>query len=215
VGGWLAWKGWPAKPSAPVAAGTLTPLPTPVVPKAEAASYWFETFENKNDSSGKRVAEATPSLASGKWFKFHFTTRRRGYLYIIGPYRDGNAQVTILTAQGAGELRSNLVGAGADFSFPFGGTKLHLDDNPGADEFTFIFSPTPLMSPAFLAGKYLHELSPAEVRELEDFRAQYKADAPEVSARGEGADRRVSVLAPEPATGAGRPLIFDVRVDHR
>jgi hypothetical protein len=215
VGGWLAWKGWPAKPSTPVAVETPTPPPTPVVPKVEAASYWFESFDRREDSAGKRVAETAPSLASGKWFKFHFMTRQRGYLYIIGPYKDGNAQVTMLTAQGAGELKSNLVGAGADFSFPFGGMKLHLDDNPGADEFTFIFSQTPLMSPTFLAGKYLHELSPAEVKALEDFRAQYKADAPEVSARGEGAERRVTVLAPEPATNAGRPLIFDIRVDHK
>ena len=215
VGGWLAWKGWPAKPSTPVAVETPPPPPTPAVPKVEAASYWFESFERREDSSGKRVAETAPSLTSGKWFKFHFMTRQRGYLYIIGPYKDGNAQVTMLTAQGAGELKSNLVGAGADFSFPFGATKLHLDENPGADEFTFIFSPTPLMSPAFLSGKYLRELTPAEVKELEDFRAQYKADAPEVAARGEGAERRVTVLAPEPATNSGRPLIFDVRVDHK
>ncbi len=215
VGGWLAWRGWPAKPSTPVAAETPPPPPTPVVLKVEAASYWFESFERKEDSSGKRVAETAPALASGKWFKFHFMTRQRGYLYIIGPYRDGNAQVTMLTAQGAGELKSNLVGAGADFSFPFGGTKLHLDENPGADDFTFIFSPTPLMSPAFLAGKYLHELTPAEVNELEEFRARYKTDAPEVSVKGEGTERRVNVLAPEPATNAGKPLIFDIRVDHR
>jgi len=215
AGGWLAWKGWPATPSTPAAIETPPPPPTPAVPRVEAASYWFESFDRKSDSAGKRVAETAPSLASGKWFKFHFMTRQRGYLYIIGPYKDGNAQVTMLTAQGAGELKSNLVGAGADFSFPFGDTKLHLDDNPGADDFTFIFSPTPLMSPAFLAGKYLHELTPAEVKELEDFRTQYKADAPEVSAGGEGASRRVNVLAPEPATKAGRPLIFDVRVDHK
>jgi hypothetical protein len=189
-------------------------LPPPVA-RVEAASYWFEYFDRKEDSAGRRVAETAPSLASGKWFKFHFMTRRRGYLYIVGPYRDGNAQVTMLTAQGAGELKSNLVGADADFSFPFGGTKLHLDDNPGADDFTFIFSTAPLTSPSFLAGRYLRELTPAEVGELEEFRARYRSDAPEVSVTGEGAERRVNVLAPEPATDAGRPLIFDVRVNHR
>jgi len=161
------------------------------------------------------VAEPAPELPSGKWFKFHFVTTRRGFLYIVGPYKDGNAQVMMLTAKGAGELRSNLVGPGADFSFPFGVTKLRLDKNAGADEFTFIFSPTPLMSPAFLAGEHLHELTPEEVKALEDFRAQFASDAPEIQARGDGADRRVVVLAPEPATKSGRPLIFDVRVNHR
>jgi hypothetical protein len=122
----------------------------------------------------------------------------------------------LLTAQGAGPLKSNLVGGGADFAFPsMGGTRLIIDNNPGADEFTFIFSPTPIASPAFLAGKYLHVLTPAEVKVLEDFRAQFKSDAPEVSTRGEGDERRVVVLAPEPATEAARPLIFDVRIDHR
>jgi hypothetical protein len=121
----------------------------------------------------------------------------------------------MLTAEGAGALKSNLVGAGADFSFPFGGTKLHLDENAGADDFTFIFSPTPLMSPSFLAGKFLHELTPAEVKVLEDFRAQARSGTSEASAKNESGDGRVAVLAPEPATSGGKPLIFDVRVNHK
>jgi serine/threonine-protein kinase len=218
VGGWLVWKGTrAAKPDAPAVptVNGSAPAKAPEVPKVEAASYWFEAFDKKDDASGKHVADASAALESGKWFKFHFMPRERGYLYIIGPYKDGNAQVTMLTAEGAGALKSNLVGAGADFSFPFGGTKLHLDENAGADDFTFIFSPTPLMSPSFLAGKFLHELTPAEVKELEDFRAQSKSGASEASVRGEGGDRRVAVLAPEAATSGGKPLIFDVRVNHK
>jgi len=162
------------------------------------------------------VAEAPAPLKSGQHFRFHFIPKTRGYLYIVGPGKGGNAQMMLLTARGAGKLKSNLVGGGADFAFPsMGGARLKLDDNPGADEFTFIFSPTPIASPAFLAGEYLHELTPAEVKALEDFRAQFKSDAPEVTVRGAGDDRRVVVLAPEPATEAGRPLIFDVRIDHR
>ncbi|HEX8561234.1 MAG TPA: serine/threonine-protein kinase [Pyrinomonadaceae bacterium] len=216
VGGWLAWRGFGrAEPAPAPAQETPRPAGQPSVPKVEAAGYWFEAFDRKEDTSGARIADAAATLRSGKWFKFHFVPRQRGYLYIVGPGAGGNAQTTLLTAQGAVGLKSNLVGAVADFSFPFGATKFRLDDNPGADDFTFIFSPTPLTSPAFLAGKYLHELTPAEVRELEDLRARHRADAPEISVRGEGADRRVIVLAPEPAAAAGRPLIFDVRVDHR
>jgi hypothetical protein len=216
VGGWFAWKGWGTQPAPSPASVTPEPPPPPVVPRVEAASYWFEAFDKAEDAAGRRVAEASVTLKSGQRFRFHFIPKARGYLYIIGPGEGGNAQVTLLTAQGAGPLKSNLVGGGADFAFPsIGGARLKLDDNPGADDFTFIFSPTPLMSPPFLTGKYLRELTPAEVKELEDFRAQHKADAPEVAVRGEGAERRVVVLAPEPATNAGKPLIYDVRVDHR
>jgi hypothetical protein len=216
VGGWLVLKGRSAEPQptpAPVTPQTVRP---PAVPKAEAAGYWFEAFDKPEDAAGKRVAEAPPALKSGQYFRFHFIPKTRGYLYIVGPGEGGNAQLMLLTARGAGKLKSNLVGAGADFAFPsIGGQRLIIDNNPGADEFTFIFSPTPIASPAFLAGEYLHELTPAQVKELEDFRAQFKSDAPEVSARGDGEDRRVVVLAPELATEAGRPLIFDVRIDHR
>ncbi|HEX8721408.1 MAG TPA: hypothetical protein VF736_12305, partial [Pyrinomonadaceae bacterium] len=216
VGGWLAWRASRAPAEAPrPAPGAQRQAAPPAVARVEAASYWFETFDRKEDSSGRRVAEAAPALSSGKWFKFHFVTRQRGYLYVVGPYKDGNAQVMMLTARGSVGLKSNLVGAGADFSFPFGLTKLHLDENPGADDFTFIFSPAPLLKPAFLAGEYLRELTPAEVKELEDFRAQFKADAPEAVVRGEGAERRLTLLVPEPAAEAGRPLVFDVRIDHR
>jgi hypothetical protein len=120
----------------------------------------------------------------------------------------------MLTAQGAGALKSNLVGAGADFAFPFG-AKLHLDKNPGSDEFTFIFSPSPLMSPSFLTARFLKELTPAEVKELEDFRAQFKSAAPTVEVKDDGGERRVTVLAPQAATPEGKPLIFDVRIVHK
>jgi eukaryotic-like serine/threonine-protein kinase len=216
VGGWLLLKGRRAEPAQPVAVETPQPARPPAAPKAEAASYWFEAFDKPEDASGKRVAEPSATLKSAQRFRFHFIPKARGYLYIVGPGEGGNAQVMLLTAQGAGPLKSNLVGGGADFAFPsMGGARLKLDDNPGADEFTFIFSPTPIASPSFLAGKYLHKLTPDEVKQLEDFRAQFKADAPEVSVRGEGPDRRVVVLAPEPAIEAGRPLIYDIRIDHR
>jgi hypothetical protein len=215
VGGWLAWRGWGAKPEPSSAPQTPQPARAAAVPKAEAASYWFESFEKEKDSAGRRVAELAPTLASDTWLKIHFVARRRGYLYIIGPGKDGNARMTFLTAKGARALKSNYVGAGADFSLPFGDKRIWVDTNPGADEFNFIFSPTPLMSPSFLAGENEHELTPAEIAEWEQFRARFEQEKPELAARGEGGERQVVVLAPEPATEAGGPLIFDVRIDHR
>ena len=71
------------------------------------------------------------------------------------------------------------------------------------------------MSPSFLAGENEHELTPSEVAEWEQFRAQFKSEAPELVVEGVGNERRVTVLAPKSATNAGKPLIFDVRVDHK
>ncbi|MBC7931752.1 MAG: protein kinase [Rubrivivax sp.] len=219
AGGFFAWRSMQPTPDTPPTPPTNTsnaakPGEPVVAPKIEAASYWFEAFDKPEDAAGKRVAETAATLVSGQFFRFHFTPKERGYLYIIAPGKDGNAQMTFLTAQGAGALKSNLVGAGADFAFPFG-TRLQLDKNPGSDEFTFIFSPTPLMSPSFFAGKFLHELTPAEVKELEDFRAQFKSGAPSVAVSGDGDARRVTVSAPQSATSEGKPLIFDVRIDHK
>ena len=203
-------------PPPPLTENKAAPASPAGATKVEAASYWFEAFDKPEDAAGKRIADTSATLVSGQRFRFHFTPKERGYLYIIGPGAGGNAQVTLLTVQGAGPLKSNMVGAGADFSFPsFGGAKLKLDENPGADEFTFIFSTTPLLSPSFLAGKYLHELTPAEVKELEDFRAQFKSTAPSVESKGEGAERSVVVSASPPTTPEGRPVIFDVRINHR
>jgi serine/threonine-protein kinase len=221
-GGFFAWRSMQPKPDTPPTPPTNTnmanvsgPVGPAAAPKTEAASYWFEAFDKPEDDAGKRVAEAAATLVSGQRFRFHFMPKERGYLYIIAPGAKGNAQITLLTVQGAGELKSNRVGEGADFAFPFGGAKLKLDENPGADDFTFIFSPTPLMKPSFLTGKPFHELTPAEVNELEEFRAQFKSNAPSVAVSGDGDARRVTVSAPQATTSEGKPLIFDVRIDHK
>jgi serine/threonine-protein kinase len=219
--GWFALKGSKSnvnavgpevlKPSTP-GANVSTPNAPPDAPKIEAAGYWFETFEKPGPLTGERVAEPAPTFVSGQRFRLHFMPKERGYIYIIGPDKDGNAQTTFMTARGGGMLKANLIGEGSDFSFPSAGA-MKLDPHPGADEFTFIFSTKPLTSPAFLMGDIMHELTPAEVSELEEFRSQFKSDAPTVAAAGDGAEKRVVVNVP--ATAQGRPLIFDVRINHK
>jgi serine/threonine protein kinase len=218
VGGWLATRDTKSNvnavvPGVPNPSSTAAPNAPPDAPKVEAASYWFEVFDKPEDKSGARVGETAPTLPSGKSFRFHFTPKERGYLYIIVPNRDGNAQTTLLTGKGGPYVETNLVGAGADFVFPPAGRPFILDSRPGTDDFTFIFSPKPLMSPAFLAEKYAHKLSPEEVAALEEFRAQFKSDAPALSAAGDGAERRVVVNVP--ATVQSGTLIFDIRIDHK
>jgi len=216
LGVWLARSQWEARraeantnvdekgaPAASTAATDAQP--------AEAFSYWIEAFESARDETGVRVAETQPSLKSGQNFRFHFSFPERGYLYLVARAANGNALTTFLTAQGAGALKSNLVDAGTDFAFPLT-EKLYLDQHPGTEEYTVIFSRTPLLEPAFLKGKFMHRLTPEEVKQLEDFRARH-AGAASAGVKDEGGLGRISV------TRAGglpdRPLVYDLRIVHR
>jgi hypothetical protein len=95
---------------------------------------------------------------------------------------------------------------------PPDGEPWKLDPRPGTDVLTVIFSPKPLESPAFFAGKP-RTLNSQEISALEEFRAQFKSDAPTVGVAGDGAEKRVVVNVP--ATAKGHTLIFDVRIDHK
>ncbi len=217
AGGWFAWSRLGPKPTngRPGNENVANVANPPrEATKVEAMSYWIEAFDTAQAGDVKRVAELSAPLASGQHFKFHFKPRERGYLYIIGPGEKGNALMTFLTAQGGGLLKTNLVAANADFAFPYGEDKvLILDDNPGTEEFMAIFSPMPLLAPAFLTEKNLKELSPAEVKELEEFRAQHKTVATTLDVNQGNGERRVTVSVPEDA--GGRPVIFDIRIEHK
>ena len=221
AGGWLAWRRAGAgveggAPGANASAVETATKPAAAVPKVEAMSYWVETFDDKKDETGERTADASAELTARQNFRFHFHPRERGYLYLVGPKGEGNALVTMLTARGAGRLESNLLMDDADFVYPPHDRRLALRGDAGTTEgYTVIFSPTPLLSPPFLAEKYMRELSPAEVKELEDFRAQHRADAAALEVRGEGEGRRVAVDVPERATAGGAPVIFDIRIRNR
>jgi serine/threonine-protein kinase len=224
VGGWLAWRLAQGSneerarptPNAPANASAAVPTPPAVEPKAEVLNYWLEVFDRPEDKEGRRVAETSAALATGQRFRFHFYTQRRGYLYIIGPGTEANALMLILTAQGAGKWsKSNLVVGQADFAFPPGDVKLRLVGSAGTEDYTVIFSPTPLDEPSFLTGPFQHELTPAEVKQFEELRARHGADSSALEARAEGGEPRVGVSAPARATRDGAPVIFDIRISHR
>ncbi|HEV3470291.1 MAG TPA: protein kinase [Pyrinomonadaceae bacterium] len=237
VAGWLAWRRAgqsvevtpaaaeraaesppPAAPAARAAAQGVEPTSSKaeaLSPKVEAMSYWVETFDGAADETGERLAEVPAPVSERHNFRLHFAARERGYLYLVGPYEEGNALVTMLTARGGRGLKSNLLMGEADFPYPSGATRMALSGDAGTTEgYTVIFSPTPLLSPAFLAEPYMRVLSPAEVKELEDLRARHKADAPALEVRGEGGARRVGVFVTEAAAASGAPVIFDIRIKH-
>jgi serine/threonine-protein kinase len=205
------------KPTASTASNVAPNVPPnapPDAPRVEAAGYWFETFDKSGavKDAGQRVAEPAPMLTSGQSFRFHFMPKERGFLYIIGSASGGNAQAIVMTGQGVRSLKTNLVVADSDFALPPDGEPWKLDPRPGADVLTVIFSPKPLESPAFFAGKP-KTLNSQEISALEEFRAQFKSDAPTVGVADDGAERRVVVNVP--ATAKGHTLIFDVRIDHK
>ncbi|HEX8130339.1 MAG TPA: protein kinase [Pyrinomonadaceae bacterium] len=223
VGGWLAWNSLRARSAAGnEERGASATGGTTVEPPArfELMNYWVEVYDDDAaQSEGRRVAGKELWLPSGQQFKFHFVTRERGYLYIVGP-GVGNAPTTFLTARPAGILKTNLAAAGADFTFPYGdGQVLELDKNPGTEEYVVIFSRTPLLAPAFLATESGHELTPAELKELEDLRARSKtalpvADVKPSDAQEGGAGASVSVVV-EASAAPVEPVIFDIRIEHR
>ena len=221
VSGWFLWQRWQARVVKPAIATNVEPNKNSnAVASIEAISYWLEAFSGAGTDPGQRVAqEGELRLASGQLFKFHFTPRERGYFYIIGP-GEGNAPMTFLTAQPVGVLKTNQSAAGADFIFPYGKDKngeeyvLELDRNPGTEEYTVIFSPMPLLSPAFLAAPAGHQLTPAEIKEWEEFRAQHKTAAPVLDVK-DNSEGQPAVSVSVPLTAQSQPLFFDIRIRHQ
>jgi serine/threonine-protein kinase len=228
AGGWLAWNNLQARRAAgDEQGGTVAPGVETSAPPArfELLDYWIEAFDDDNNDDnagqgeGRRVAAGELALPSGQQFKFHFVARERGYLYIVGPGA-GNAPTTFLTARPAGIMKTNLAPAGADFTFPYGdGQVLELDKNPGTEEYVVIFSRTPLLAPAFLATAAGHELTPAELKELEDLRARAKTALPVADVKGSegkgGASSAPAAVVAVASSGApSEPVIFDIRIEH-
>jgi hypothetical protein len=184
----------------------------------ETLDYWLEVAEAGPNGDSARVAGTVP-LASGQSFKFHFTPREDGYLYIIGP-GDGGKPMAFLTSEPIADtgVETNEVENGEGFTFPEDTEKdehwITLDKKPSTESYTIIFSPTQLTEPAFLTKKAGRALSADEERELEDFKSKYKANAPTTAViNGGGTDPSVSVKTSQ--ANASEPVIFDVRIEHK
>ena len=146
----------------------------------EVGRYWLEVLPNDPVAQPLRVA-GTTSLKSGQAFKFHFEFGEDGYLYIIGP-GEHNQSTAFLTNKPAtiSGLQTNQVTKSSDFSFPSGLEHwLELDKKPGTENYTIIFSSTPLAAPGFLDSQATGKpLSETEQAELSEFLAKYKIGNP-------------------------------------
>jgi uncharacterized protein DUF4384 len=213
VGGFLIWN----KSRSSGTANTSNTGATAEVANTprEVSRYWLELEPQVAGGKTTRVAGLVP-LASGQFFRFHFTFDDDGYLYIFGP-GNGNQPTAFLTTKPSAQtgLTSNKVSKGVDFSFPKGKENLlSLDKNPGTDNFTVIFSRTPLPSPSFLNDPVTGEpLSAAQEADLKTFvsRFQGKQPVPEL----DESDARAPLVRVKATPGpSSDPIVFDIRIQH-
>jgi serine/threonine protein kinase len=210
VGGFLVFKWSKAKPNT-VAAGTEVSSSSTAAAPRELSRYWLEL-----EKPAAKVAGLVP-IASGQSLKLHFVFSEDGYVYLVGPGVN-NSPTPFLTAkppEGSG-LTSNRTKQGADFSFPSGeGNWLTLDKKSGAEDYTVIFSKTPLTTPAFFAGPATPEqaLNSAQQQELSQFIAKYKEKPPktELDESNSGAPFVSVKISPDQV---GNPVVFDIRIQH-
>jgi serine/threonine protein kinase len=192
------------KPSANNNGADTNEPPKPT--RAEAMSYYVELKD------GHKTAMARgESLSSDQRFKFHFTPRSRGYLYIIAP-GEGNVLMTFLTDRPIPDsgVTTNAVEAGADYQFP-NGNWIGLRDDSYQTPFTIVFSPTRLAAPEFFSSSAGRILTVAEQRELDAFLNSHPSTKPDANAQQQG-NESAAILS-MPAERAGRdPLIFRVAI---
>jgi hypothetical protein len=159
------------------------------------------------DHQWKRTGRAE-ALAAGQRFRFHFTPRADGYLYLIATGRR-NIPTTFLTAQptrNAG-VATNRLAAGAEFSFPAGDNSIEISNFGTVNHFTVIFSPTPLQQPAFLTLRAERQLTTTEQEELQAFRQKNGNLVPRFQDDAAGQQVLVTVPGDRDVTA---PLVFDI-----
>jgi hypothetical protein len=192
------------------------PSDKPVAATMEETMRYALEVQTTQEGASVRVAGVVP-LASGQNFKFHFTPRENGYLYIIGP-GEKNVPMTFLTAKPVpvSGVTTNAVTDNGDFSFPNGSANwITLDKTPGTEDYTVIFSKDALTSPAFLSDTAGRPLTTAEQDELKAFEDKYKANAPKTDVvDGSGKDPFVSIKVPQ-TKETGEPVIFKIRIEHK
>ncbi|HEU4870676.1 MAG TPA: protein kinase [Pyrinomonadaceae bacterium] len=216
VGGFLIWN-----KSRSTTNGTAnTNTTAPVVTSREVSRYWLELEPAVAGGRPNQVAALVP-IASGKSFKFHFTFDEDGYLYIFGPGGNTNEPTAFLTTKPLAQtgVTSNKVAKGVDFSFPKDVKKdeqnwLTLDKNPGTDNFTVIFSKTPLSSPSFLNEQVTGEPLPsAQQTELKSFITRYQDKRP-VTELDESNAQAPFVKVKTTPDQTNNPIVFEIRIQH-
>lgn len=182
----------------------------------EISRYWLALEPAAAGGQSTRVAGLVP-IASGQSFKFHFTFNEDGYLYIFGPGGNTNEPTAFLTTKPLAQtgVTSNKVSKGVEFTFPSGAeNSLTLDKNPGADNFTVVFSKNPLPSPSFFNEQVTGQaLSTAQQADLKNFISRYQDKKP-VTELDESNARAPFVRVKASPDQTSNPIVFDIRIQH-
>jgi hypothetical protein len=175
--------------------------------------YWLDV--ERAGGSGRLAGDLT--MHSGQRFRFHLVPQEDGYVYIIGP-GEKSVPTTFLTAKPIVQYgKTNQVKSGADFVFPSVGSGewLQEDQTTGQENYTIIFSPTPLSSPGFLNAPANRALTSAEQAEWQAFRDQHKANSPVTNVKTEGGVEPFVSVKMSGQSAANNPAILDVRIEHQ
>ncbi len=214
VGGFLLWKNSKSNSGATSGSNVNSSTVAPSTP-AEISRYWLELGPARKGGQLVRVPGLVP-IASGQKFKFHFSFKQGGYLYIFGP-GDKNQPTAFLTSKPWPDsgVSSNKVTQNADFSFPRGtDNDITLDKTPGTDNFTVIFSRDPLTSPSFLNEPVTGvPLSPSQQAELKAFVTKYQENRA-VTELDDSNPQEPFVRVKTIPDQTGNPIIFDIRIQH-
>jgi hypothetical protein len=211
VGGFLLWN--KSKSSgATTTANTNNPAGVAAAPK-EIGRYWLELEPAKEGDPKTKVAALVP-VASGQAFTFHLTFDEDGYVYIFGPGKN-NQPTAFLTSKPLRDtgFTTNKVAKGEEVSFPKGNT-LTLDQKPGTDRFTIIFSKSQLSSPSFLDEAVTFEpLSASQQADFKAFVSKYQ-ETPPVIELDETNPKAQFVKVKTTLDRGNNPVVFDIRIQH-
>jgi serine/threonine protein kinase len=214
AGGFLLWTKSRSNGAATNTANANTTSAT--VTPVEISRYWLELDPPAPGGEPRQVAALVP-IASGQYFKFHFTFAEDGYLYIFGPGGNTNEPTAFLTTKPLGQtgVTSNNVTKGVDFSFPKGAeNSLRLDKHSGTDRFTIIFSKTPPASPSVFNEPVTGEpLSATQQADLKAFVAKYQGKQP-VTELDESNARAPFVRVKAAPNQTDNAIVFEIRIQH-
>ncbi|HMX25430.1 MAG TPA: protein kinase, partial [Blastocatellia bacterium] len=124
--------------------------------------------------------------ANGNKFRFRFTPRQDGYLYLIAPDQNKNP-ITLLTNRPPEEMgvATNRVQAGRPFVFPQGEEGwLGFGKGEPSSKLTLVFSPRQLTQPEFFSARQVRVLTPAEQKALGDLRKSGQAEFAQTATGG-------------------------------
>jgi hypothetical protein len=179
----------------------------------EAIRYWLE-IESPEGTGTTRVAGDEP-IASGQSFKVHFVSQQNGYLYIVGPGEDDVLTTFLTTKPIEGSVQTNQTKQGADFSFPDGADNwITLDKTTGTEDYTVIFSPTPIDSISVLDEQAGGVLTESEQKEFKAFVEKHSDNRPVSETLSDSSGHYVSVKVPG-KTASSDPVIFEIRLKHK